>query len=166
MLRSISVFSFIETRSCDATCPISPSHTLRLGLEVADFIDLLGTGTRRVKLVAEPFLGQSAGQLQPNHALAHAQNLGVVAEHASLHAEAVVGCHGADSLDLVRGNGNTEARSAYEERAVGFALRHETSGCRGAQRVSCLVCVFFGADIDDFADAAIGFKVSLDGVFV
>jgi hypothetical protein len=46
--------------------------------------------------------------------------LGVVREHAALDAVWVVGRHGADAFDFVRGDGDAQARAADQEGAVGL----------------------------------------------
>lgn len=82
---------------------------LTLNLILPNDSDLLGTSASRVKDVAEPLLGQSAGQLQANDARTETQHLGVVGENGALDAEAVVCCHGADGGDFVGGDGDAEA---------------------------------------------------------
>lgn len=175
-LQSIFAISIVLKASSDTRrnrahfCPLPATITSifasLLTLQSSNLVYLLGTAALGVKLVAEPLASQAAGQLDADHALAHAQHLGVVALDAALDAEAVVGRHGADALDLVGGNGDTETSAADEQRAVGLALGDEADGGGGARRVGGLVGGLVGADVDDFRYARVGLKVLLDGVLV
>lgn len=77
-----------------------------------------------------------------------------------------MGGHGAHSLDLVRGDGDAEARSADEQGAVDGAVGDELGGGGGAVRVGGFVGAGVGADVGDGEDAGVGFEVGFDGVFV
>ena len=153
-------FTFICSRS-------SASSLLRgNGLKVHNLIDLFRTRALRIKLVAQPLLGQAPRQLKADYPLAHAQHLRIVAQHAALDAEAVVGRDGADALDLVGGDGYAEPRAADEQRAVRLAFCDETRCLCRADRVRSLIVGRVGADVDDLRDARVLFEVLLDGVFV
>lgn len=66
-----------------------------------------------------------------------------------------MGSDGANTLDLVGSNGNTETSAADEKRAVDFTVSDELSGCSGADGVGGLVAGFAGADVDDFSYAGV-----------
>lgn len=72
-----------------------------------DNVYLRRTRTGRVKDISKVFLGQSSSKLNPDHALAHAEDLSVVGQHRTFDGEGVVGGDGANGGDLVSSNCNT-----------------------------------------------------------
>lgn len=139
------------------------SHLL---LKLGNSINLLRARTALIKDIPQPLLGQPPGQLDSDDPLAHAQDLGVVAQHGPLDAEAVVRGDGADALDLVGGDGDAQPRAADNEGAVGLAFGDELGGGGGAVRVGRLVGRLVAADVDDLGDARVGLEVGLDLVLV
>lgn len=137
-----------------------------LALERSNLINLLSTAALRIKLVTEPLGSQSTGKLKANNALTHAKNLGVVALDTTLDAEAVVGGHGTDALDLVGGDGDAQTSAADEQSTVGLALCDEANGGSGAGWVGSLVSGLVGANVNNFAHARVRLKVLLDGILV
>lgn len=138
----------------------------RLILELVNLIHLLGTRTVGIEFVAQPLASQTTRQLEANDTLAHAEDLGIVAEDAALDAEAIMRGDGTNALDFVGRDGNAEASAADQESAVGLALGHETGGSGSAGWIGCLVSGLAGTDVDDFGYTTVGFKVALDGVFI
>lgn len=75
--------------------------------------------------------------LETNDTLTHAQNLSVVAEYGALDAEGVVCSDGADTLDLVGADGDSETSAADEQSTV-YLTRCDLLGSLGGdQRVGC-----------------------------
>src|SRR5699024_3443583 len=65
----------------------------------ADRVDLRRRRGLRVELEVEPHLHQLLRELQPDHTLAHTEDLRVVREHRTLHGVEVVRGDGADAGD-------------------------------------------------------------------
>ena len=61
-----------------------------------------------VELVAEPFPGEAAGELDADDALPEAQHLGVVGQDRALDGEAVMGGDSPDAGHLVGADGHPE----------------------------------------------------------
>lgn len=142
------------------------TKTSQIPLQLINNLDLGSTSTTLIKHIPQPLLRQPSSQLQPNNPLAETEHLGVVAQHGALDGEAVVRRHGPYALDLVRRDGDAEARAADQERAVDFALGHELGCGRGPVRVGCLVVCRQAAYVGYGFDAWVGFEVGFDLIFV
>src|SRR5699024_1286334 len=97
--------------------------------------DLRTGAGARVELVAEPFLGEAAGELDTDHALPEAEHLGVVRQHRPLHRVGVVGGDGADAVHLVRRDRHAHPGAAHQQRPVRLAVDDPLSGGHGDVRV-------------------------------
>lgn len=86
--------------------------------------DLLCGGGGLVETQLDPLVDELLGQFEPDDALAEAQYLCVVTQHAPLHAVRVVRRHCPDALDFVRRDGDTQPRAADKECAVGLESEH------------------------------------------
>ena len=117
-------------------------------LVLADGRDLLGRRRVRVEPVAHPLPRQPARDLEPDHPLAHAEHLGVVAQHRALDGEAVVRRDRADPRDLVRADRHAQAGPAHEQCAIGLAV-HDQPGRRHRDVRVVRVFVDVAPDIDD-----------------
>lgn len=137
-----------------------------LRLQRANLVHLLRAGAARVELVAQPLTRQLPRQLNANDPLAHAQNLRVVALNGPLHGKGVVRGDGADTLDLVGSNSDSQTSPADHQGAVGLALGDETSSGSGTGWVGRLVVAGVGSNVDDLGDARVGLEVGLDLVLV
>lgn len=71
--------------------------------------------------MAEPLLGEVPSELDTDDTLSEAEDLAVVAENRPLDGEGVHAGSGTDALDLVSGNGDTDAGAADEETTVSLA---------------------------------------------
>jgi hypothetical protein len=121
--------------------------------------------TRLIETVAEPFADEFLGQFQPDHALAHGEDLGVVAQDRAFHGVAVVGGDGPDAGDLVGRDRHAQAGAADQQRPVGVALGHLPGGVDSKVRVGGGV-VGADADVHHGGDAFIGLQQCLQGVLV
>lgn len=161
-------------------------------LVIADALDLGSAGGAWVEDVTEPLLGEVAGQFNAYDALTKAEDLAVVGKDGSLDAEGVHGGGGANALDLVSGDGDTDACAAHEEATVGFApLDHAGSidaevrvgwwagegwyggsGCRiGTQgeverKQTLLVGLVVNSNVVDGGDAGVSLEVLLELILV
>ncbi len=68
--------------------------------------DLLRRRAVLVEPELNPLIHKFLREFETDDALAETEDLGVVREHAALDAVWVVGCHGADAFDFVRGDGD------------------------------------------------------------
>lgn len=134
-------------------------------LVLGDSLDLVSRRRLLIKDIAEPFLGQTAGKLDSDNPLTHAEDLGVVAQHCAFDGEAVVSSDGADPVDLVCGDGNAQTRATDQQRTITLALGDQTSGGNSAVWVSGLVASV-RANVSDGLDARIGLEVGLDLLLV
>lgn len=139
---------------------------MELGLVVGDGLDLGSGAALGVEAVVEPVGGQLLGQLNADDTLAHAEDLGVVAEDGALHGEGVVGSHGADAGHLVGGDGDAETGTADEETTVSLAVLDQGGTLDGGVRVGGLVGGGVDADVGDGLDQWVLLQQGLDGVAV
>lgn len=96
------------------------SQLAKLLLVLADVGDLLCGGGGLVEAQLNPLVDELLGQLEADDALAEAQHLRIVGQHAALHAVRVVRGHRPDALDFVGGDGDAQPRAADQEGAVGL----------------------------------------------
>lgn len=140
----------------------------KLGLVLPNGLDLLCAGAGFVESVVQPVGSQLLSQLDTDDSLAHAENLGVVAENGSLDAEGVVGSDGSDASHLVGSNSNSEASAANHKGTVGFTLLDQRGSLDGDVRVCSLVGGRWDTDVyyarNERVLLEMGFKSFLVGV--
>ncbi len=93
-VRAYYPLSFMNTRRGD-------------GLVLRNRVDFCGRRRLGVKDIAQPFLGETTGELNTYDALAHAKNLSIVTQHTPFHRKAVVSRDRTDTRYFVGGNGDT-----------------------------------------------------------
>ena len=126
-------------------------------LIVADGLHLGGRGTLGIETVCQPVGGKLLGQLDPDNALPETQHLSVVAQNRPLHGERVVRGDSPDARHLVGRDGDTQARAANEETAVGLAFFDQLGTGDGGVGVGGLVGGRLHTHVGDGGDEGVLF---------
>lgn len=86
-------------------------------------VDLFGRGGRFIEAQLDPLVDEFLCEFEANDPLAEAQDLGIVGQDAAFDAIRVVGGDGANSLDFVGGDGDTQTGAADQKSAIGLEWR-------------------------------------------
>lgn len=137
-----------------------------LGLVVGDSLDLSGGGARGIEAVVEPVESELLCELNTDDALAHAENLSIVAQDGALDGEGIVGSDGANTGHLVGSDSDTKTSTADEETTVSLASLDLLGTLDGGVRVGGLVGGGVDTNVRNRGDEGALLENGLDGVLV